>query len=419
MRCIGIYREMEREMEMEMEMEMVMERILGILGGAELVKEYEKIEKMHKHTPWFRTLVGKYSKILEGFWSVMHAAAGRFLTHCSAMVIKDRDGYREKKRDFKEIEEQQKNILRMDVGGQLHTISKKRANRLGGLLGDEDVLQMWQIDNRDKPLFFDRDFTHYPGILRPEIPNLGQLGTQDRAAKRAKRAQEREINFLSMEERPRHQQPPPTAKIIQYLLVTAFQKMRPYTQALDAHNIIRWNPRLPHPLNAAWDYKGPYALAADEVSDAYERKWRDAGMLDEAEQDRLITEQNQDIIRVANGIFQALTRNKDQKINRDASIIIEAHLKPGDNHEAQIAASLASLTEKFKSDLSLSSTYCILPPISWPPYYEGKTVMVTMLFINSQASDSQEFIDGYMLYTYTRHYDWLLRNNRTLEWKEP
>ena len=80
-------------------------------------------------------------------------------------------------------------------------------------------------------------------------------------------------------------------------------------------------------------------------------------MLDEAEQDRLITEQNQDIIRVANGIFQALTRNKDQKINRDASIIIEAHLKPGDNHEAQIAASLASLTEKFKSDLSLSSTY--------------------------------------------------------------
>ena len=102
-------------MEMEMEMEMVMERILGILGGAELVKEYEKIEKMHKHTPWFRTLVGKYSKILEGFWSGMHAAAGRFLTDCSAMVIKDRDGYREREREtMSEIKEKQ-DILRMDT----------------------------------------------------------------------------------------------------------------------------------------------------------------------------------------------------------------------------------------------------------------------------------------------------------------
>ena len=290
----------------------------------------------------------------------------------------------------------------MDVGGQLHTISKKRANTLGGLLGNEDVVQGWQIemDNRDKPLFLDRDPTHYSDILRPIGESMGRGGAQGRA-------QERELRYLTMKKRPGYQQPPPTAKIIQYLLVTAFQKMRPYTQALGAHNIIRWNPKLPHPL------------VYDEVSDAYERMWLDAGMLDEAQQDKLITEQNQDIIRVANGIFQALTRNKDQKINRDASIIIEAHLKPGDNHEAQIAASLASLTEKFKSDLSLSSTYCILPPISWPAYYEGKTIMVTMLFINSQASDSQEFIDGYMSYTYTRHYDWLLRNNRTLEWKEP
>ena len=88
-------------------------------------------------------------------------------------------------------------------------------------------------------------------------------------------------------------------------------------------SILQAIPKL-HPLRP---------LVEDEVSDAYERMWMGHA---EAEQDRLITEQSPIIIHVANGIFQALTRNKDQKSNRDASIIIEAHLKPGDNHEAQI-----------------------------------------------------------------------------------
>ena len=83
---------------------MVMGRILRILGGAELVKEYDTLEKMHKHTPWFRTLVGHYSKILDGFWSGMDAAAGRFLTHCSAIITREREvnrkGQRETMRDI-------------------------------------------------------------------------------------------------------------------------------------------------------------------------------------------------------------------------------------------------------------------------------------------------------------------------------
>ena len=41
MGCKGIY----REMEMEMEMEMLMERTLGMLVGAELVQQYDKLEK--------------------------------------------------------------------------------------------------------------------------------------------------------------------------------------------------------------------------------------------------------------------------------------------------------------------------------------------------------------------------------------
>ena len=75
----------------------------------------------------------------------------------------------------------------------------------------------------------------------------------------------RERIFLSIDEneRPRHQQPPPTAEIIQYLLVTAFQIMKPYTQRLDAHNIKSFNPE------STGGFWGPsLGLVADEVSDA-------------------------------------------------------------------------------------------------------------------------------------------------------
>lgn len=244
-----------------------MERILGILGGAELVKVYKKLEKVHKHTPWFPTLVGQYSKILKGFESGIFAAADRFLTECRAMHLNDSDGWMHTFHHQQEINEQQKNILRMDVGGQDHTISATRAKELGGLfglLGDEDVqdVQGWDVEMDEGKYLIDRDPTNYPDVLRP----LGEsIGPEPEVKPEVRGQRMRERIFLSIDEneRPRHQQPPPTAEIIQYLLVTAFQIMKPYTQRLDAHNIKSFNPE------STGGFWGPsLGLVADEVSDA-------------------------------------------------------------------------------------------------------------------------------------------------------
>ena len=244
-----------------------MERILGMLGGAELVEVYKKLEKVHKHTPWFPTLVGQYSKILKGFESGIFAAADRFLTECRAMHLNDSDGWMHTFHHQQEINEQQKNILRMDVGGQDHTISATRAKELGGLfglLGDEDVqdVQGWDVEMDEGKYLIDRDPTNYPDVLRP----LGEsIGPEPEVKPEVKAQRMRERIFLSIDEneRPRHQQPPPTAEIIQYLLVTAFQIMKPYTQRLDAHNIKSFNPE------STGGFWGPsLGLVADEVSDA-------------------------------------------------------------------------------------------------------------------------------------------------------